>query len=188
MTDSTINPVVLVVIAVFALAVCLALWMYMRNKRTQKLRSQFGPEYEKAIAEHKDRGHAEAELERRAKRVAKFNIRPLDPDERAKYADAWQREQSQFVDDPRAAVSHADALVQEVMRLRGYPVSDFDHNAADLSVDHPHVVENYRIAHEIAVQESKGEGSTEDLRKAMISYRALFEDLLEIEKPVEMRR
>jgi hypothetical protein len=162
----------------------------MQKRRTQKLRSRFGPEYDKAIGEHRDRGHAESELQKRATRVAKFNVHPLKAEDRLRYTEEWRREQSRFVDDPRAAVNQADTLVQEVMQRRGYPVGDFDQSAADLSVDHPRVVENYRIAHEIALRERQGASDTEDLRKAMVSYRALFEDLLDqtVEKPEEVRK
>jgi hypothetical protein len=164
--------------------------MFIQKRRTQSLRSKFGPEYDKAIDSHKDRTHAESDLEKREKRVAKFNIRSLSGEERIKYAEDWRTEQSLFVDDPRSAVKHADVLVQDVMKRRGYPVSDFEQNAADLSVDHPQVVENYRTAHEIAIRDGRGQSTTEDLRKAMVSYRALFEDLLEqpVDKPVEVRR
>jgi hypothetical protein len=151
----------------------------MKKERTQKLRSKFGPEYDRAIDSHGNRSHAESELERRAKRVAAFNIHPLTADECAQYADDWRREQSLFVDDPKAAVRHADNLVQDVMKRRGYPVGDFEQNAADLSVDHPGLVENYRIAHDIALRDQRGRASTEDLRRAMVSYHALFDDLLE---------
>jgi hypothetical protein len=178
MNLTTLNPAVLILIVALVLTIGIALWMYIQKERTQKLRSKFGPEYEKAIGEHRDRGHAESELQKREKRVAKFNIHPLKAEDRSRYAEDWRREQSLFVDDPRAAVNHADTLVQDVMQCRGYPVGDFDQNAADLSVDHPRVVENYRIAHEIALREGQGVGNTEDLRKAMVSYRALFEDLL----------
>jgi hypothetical protein len=179
----------LAVLILIVLAIAVALWMYMRKKRTEKLRSKFGPEYNKAVLQHRDRGHAELELEKREKRVAKFHIHPLKTEECARYTEAWSREQSLFVDDPQAAVTHADALVRNVMQRRGYPVGDFDQNAADLSVDHPDVVENYRVAHEIAVREGRGPGGTEDLRKAMVCYRALFKDLLETtEKPQEVRK
>jgi hypothetical protein len=190
MSLTTINPTTLMLIAGLVLAIGIAVWMYIRKERTQKLRSKFGSEYDKAIAEHKDRGHAESELQKRAERVAKFNIQPLKAEDRSRYTEDWRREQSRFVDDPRAAVDHADTLVQHVMQRRGYPVGDFDQNAADLSVDHPRVVENYRIAHEIALQKRQGVGDTEDLRKAMVSYRALFEDLLvdNVEKPEEARK
>lgn len=189
MTQISLNPIMLSLIVGIILAVGFALWMYIQKKRTQTLRSKFGPEYDKAIGEHQDRGHAESELEKRTKRVAKFKIHPLNTEDRARYSEDWRREQSLFVDDPRAAVNHADTLVQSVMQRRGYPVGDFDQNATDLSVDHPRVVENYRIAHEIALREGQNRGSTEDLRKAMVSYRALFEDLLEtVEKPEEVQK
>ena len=191
MSLTTLNPSMLIVIVGVVLAVGVGMWIYMQKKRTQQLRSKFGPEYDKAVAEHRDRGHAESELQKRATRVAKFNVHPLEAGDRAKYAEDWRQEQSLFVDDPRAAVNHADTLVQDVMQRRGYPVGNFDQNATDLSVDHPRVVENYRVAHEIALREGQGSGTTtEDLRKAMVSYRALFEDLLGqiIDKPVEVRK
>jgi hypothetical protein len=190
MSLSNLTPAMMILIAVAILAIGAAIWMYMQKKRTQDLRSKFGPEYDKAIDIHGGRAHAESDLAKREKRVAKFNIRSLRDDERVKYAEDWRVEQSMFVDDPRTAVKHADILVQDVMKQRGYPVSDFEQNAADLSVDHPRVVENYRAAHEIAIRDGRGQSSTEDLRKAMVSYRALFEDLLEqpINKPVEVTR
>jgi hypothetical protein len=180
--------IVLIVVAI--LAIGFAAWMYLQKKKTQDLRTKFGPEYDKAIGAHKDRSHAESELEKREKRVAQFHIRPLRDEERVRYAEDWRVEQSLFVDDPRAAVRHADTLVQDVMKQRGYPVSDFEQNAADLSVDHPRVVEHYRIAHEIAVRDGKGQSTTEDLRRAMVSYRSLFDDLLEQHalKPEEVRK
>ena len=190
MNLTALNPVILMLAAGLAVAIGIALWMFVQKERTQKLHSKFGPEYDKAIAQHRNRGHAESELQKRVERVAKFHIQPLKTEDRSRYTEDWRREQSRFVDDPRAAVNHADTLVQDVMQRRGYPVGDFEQNAADLSVDHPRVVENYRIAHEIALREGQGAGETEDLRKAMVSYRALFEDLLveTIEKPEEIRK
>jgi hypothetical protein len=179
---------ILLVVAIVAIG--FAIWMFSQKKRTQNLRSKFGPEYDKAIAVHRDRGHAETELADREKRVAKFNIHNLNTEDRARFSEDWRREQSLFVDDPRTAVNNADTLVQDVMQRRGYPVGDFEQNAADLSVDHPRVVENYRAAHTIALRDSRDEANTEDLRKAMVSYRSLFEDLLgqRIDKPEEVRR
>lgn len=187
MSLTTLNPIMLILIVCLVLAIGIAVWMYMQKRQTQMLRSKFGPEYDKAIGEHRDRGHAESELHKRERRVAKFKIHLLKAEDRSRYSEDWRREQSLFVDDPRAALNHADILVRDVMQRRGYPVGDFDENATDLSVDHPLVVENYRIAHEIALREGQGQGSTEDLRKAMISYRALFDDLLNqtAEKPEE---
>jgi hypothetical protein len=179
MDSISINPIVLIIAITVVVAIVVALVLYMKKERTQKLRSKFGPEYDRAIDSHGNRSHAESELERRAKRVAAFNIHPLTADECAQYADDWRREQSLFVDDPKAAVRHADNLVQDVMKRRGYPVGDFEQNAADLSVDHPGLVENYRIAHDIALRDQRGRASTEDLRRAMVSYHALFDDLLE---------
>ena len=190
MSQSNLTPAMMILIVVAILAIGAAVWMYIQKKRTQDLRSKFGPEYDKAIDTHGDRAHAESDLAKREKRVAKFNIHSLRNEERVKYAEDWRVEQSLFVDDPRTAVKHADVLVQDVMKRRGYPVSDFEQNAADLSVDHPRVVENYRVAHEIAIRDGRGQSTTEDLRKAMVSYRDLFEDLLEqpVVKPVEVRR
>ena len=179
MDSNGINPIVLVIIALAVVAIIVALITYMKKERTQKLRSKFGPEYDRAIDAHGNRTHAETELERRAKRVAKFDIHPLTAAECARYAEDWRREQSLFVDDPRAAVRNAHTLVQDVMKRRGYPVGDFEQDAADLSVGHPRVVENYRIAHEIALRDERGRTTTEDLRKAMVSYHALFDDLLD---------
>jgi FtsZ-interacting cell division protein ZipA len=183
------NAVLIIVVVAIVLVICLALWRYLRKRKTETLRSKFGPEYDRALGEHRDRGHAESELEERAKRVAKFEIKPLAPADQTAYSSKWQREQSLFVDDPRAAVNHADLLVEDVMHKRGYPVGDFEQNAADLSVDHPRVVENYRIAHEIALREKNGAANTEELRQAMVSYRALFEDLLDAApRPEEVRK
>jgi hypothetical protein len=187
---TNLTPATLIILVGIILVIGVGLWVYLQKRRTANLRSRFGPEYDRAISDHRDRGHAESELEKREKRVAQFHIHPLSNEERSRYAEDWRREQALFVDDPRAAVKHADALVQEVMQHRGYPVGDFEQNAQDLSVDHPGVVENYRIAHHIAVRDVQGEANTEDLRRAMVSYRALFEDLLgqTIQRPEEVRR
>ncbi len=174
----TQSPAVIILIVLLVVAIALAAWFFIQKNRTQKLKSQFGPEYDKAVGESRSRARAEAELQARVKRTEAFQIRPLSREDTVRFADAWRTEQSLFVDNPRLAVNHADTLVQDVMKRRGYPVGDFEQNAADLSVDHPLVVENYRIAHEIAVRDSRTEVSTEDLRRAMVSYRSLFEDLL----------
>ncbi len=140
---------------------------------------RFGPEYERALSEHGDRRRAEAVLEKRAERIQHLEIRRLPREQRDLFLDRWRATQTKFVDDPRGAVTEADRLVGEVMSARGYPVADFEQQAADLSVEHPMVVENYRAAHEIAVRHERGQASTEDLRQAMVYYRRLFEDLLE---------
>jgi hypothetical protein len=185
MDQISLNPIVLIIAIAAAVAIATALILYIQKEKTQKLRSRFGPEYDRAIDTHGNRSHAESELERRTKRVAKLNLHSLTADECARYADNWRREQSLFVDDPKGSVRHVDKLVQDVMKQRGYPVGDFEQIAADLSVDHPGLVENYRIAHDIALRDQRSRASTEDLRRAMVSYHVLFNDLLE--QPVRIR-
>ena len=167
-----------IVLIVGLIVVGMLAWAFLRRKRTMILRDRFGPEYDLQVREH-GRGRAEAELDRRSRRVERLAIRPLPPADRDRYADMWRGEQARFVDDPKSAVHEADRLVEEVMRRRGYPVGEFEQRAADISVDHPLVVENYRAAHDIATRLERGNAATEDLRQAMIHYRTLFEDLLE---------
>jgi hypothetical protein len=169
----------LIAIIVIALIVIgLAAWYYARQTRSQKLRERFGPEYHQTVRTLKSREAAEAELAAREKRVSRFNIVPLTSADCAKYQQSWLDVQSEFVDHPEDAVLNANRLVREVMEKRGYPVGGFDQAAADLSVDHPQVVENYRAAHRIAERSQRGEADTEELRKAIVYYRALFQDLL----------
>jgi len=152
--------------------------------RTRKLKSQFGPEYDRAVRERGSALTAERELEQRAKRVEKFKVHPLSDSECERFANSWRETQTRFVDDPRGALAEADQLVNQAMKARGYPVGgEFTQRAADLSVEHPRVVEHYRIAHDIADADTRKAASTEDLRLAMKHYRALFEDLLG--RPVE---
>jgi hypothetical protein len=157
------------------------------KRRKAALRERFGPEYERAVKERGSVREAEAALAAREKRVSKFNIRDLGEPERAQYAEHWRKVQSRFVDDPRGAVTDADESVGLLMGARGYPVSDFEQRAADLSVDHPRVVEHYRAAHAIAERHRAGKASTEDLRQAMIHYRSLFEELLDGRRPGNVR-
>jgi hypothetical protein len=167
-----------------ALIVILAVvaWLYLRNRRraTADMRKKFGPEYERAVQTHGSERKAEAKLSDREKRVEKLNIRDLDPTEHERFSKQWQAVQSRFVDSPKGAVAEADDLVSLVMKARGYPVADFDQRAADISVDHPRVVENYRSAHEIALRVGKDAATTEDLRTAMIHYRSLFDELVQV--------
>jgi hypothetical protein len=168
---------VAVVVALFAAGV---LWQLLAVRRTRLLRQQFGPEYKRTVDSRDSKRDAEAELQAREQRRKQLDIRPLAPAARDRYLDLWQRVQSQFVDDPTGAVSSADRLIQQVMAERGYPVEDFEQRVADVSVDHPQVVEHYRQAHAIAESPAMdGDSSTEDLRQAMRHYRALFNDLLE---------
>lgn len=159
----------------------LVMWAYFRN-RSRQLQERFGPEYERTVRETGDRRRAEAELEQRERRVAELHIRPLPPGDLMRFTDQWRQVQARFVDDPKRAIAGADALVGEVMSLRGYPVGEFDQRTADISVDHPHEVGNYRSAHAIAVQRRE-EASTEDLRRAMVQYRTLVEGLLGTDTP-----
>jgi len=150
-----------------------------RQRRSKQLQAGFGPEYGRTLADHGDRHAAEDELRERRERHEQLEIRELEPEARERYAERWRGAQRTFVDQPAEAVGEADALVSEVMSERGYPVEDdFDRRAADVSVEHPVVVENYRSAHEISGRAGRDEASTEDLRQAMIHFRALFEELL----------
>jgi hypothetical protein len=188
MDKTTLVIVVVAVIVVLAIAAA-TVWMYMQKKRTERLRSKFGPEYDRMVESEGDRRQAEKDLEGREKRIEELSIVSLSRDDRERFAGEWQQEQARFVDDPQAAVANADRLVIEVMRARGYPMGNFEQRAADVSVDHAKVIENYRIAHEVAVRDRRGEASTEDLRKALLHYRLLFEDLLETRaKPAEVGR
>jgi hypothetical protein len=169
-----------VLIAIGILAVgALVAWQALARKRTERLRGQFGPEYDRAVESDKSKREAEGELAEREKRHRQLEIRPLSRAARERYIQNWQVVQSRFVDDPRAAVASADSLIQSVMTERGYPVEDFEQRAADVSVDHPEVVENYREGHRLSEASAAGSDSTEDLRQAMRHYRALFEELVE---------
>jgi hypothetical protein len=152
-----------------------------RRKRTERLREQFGPEYERTVAEAGEQRAAEHELVARERKRDKLDIVPLAPEALDKYAQRWRAVQTAFVDDPAGALGDADQLVTEVMHERGYPVADFDQQAADISVDHPMVVENYRAAHAIHLSQQQGDVGTEPRRQAFVHYRALFEQLLETE-------
>jgi ABC-type nickel/cobalt efflux system permease component RcnA len=180
----------LVLVAALIIVVAALAWMLTRQRRSERLRDNFGPEYDRAVAQHGDRRQAESDLEQRRQRVEKFHVQPLRPEQQARFSDAWRATQARFVDDPGGAIREADELIADVMRARGYPVGDFESRAADISVDHPSLVSNYRAAHALALANSAGRATTEDLRQAMMHYRALFEDLLETEQPVrqESRR
>jgi hypothetical protein len=166
--------VVVVVVLLIVIGVLLG-----RERRSRRLKAGFGPEYDRVVAERGDQRAAERELSERRERHAAFELRPLRPEVQERYAQQWQATQRLFVDEPVAAVGKADALVRDVMRDRGYPVDDdFERRAADISVDHPVVVENYRAAQEISARATRGEASTEDLRQSMVHFRALFAELL----------
>ena len=177
-----------VIVVVAAIIVIAVVASALRTKRSRGLRERFGPEYDRVAADAPSRRQAEAELREREQRREELDIRPLDERDRDRFRSRWQDVQAEFVDEPAAAVTDADALIQEVMRARGYPVDDFDTRSADLSVDHPDVVEYYRAAHGIAVAHERGNAGTEELRHAVQHYRRLFEALIEEREPEEATR
>jgi len=172
--------VVLIAVVVIALIAVVAIaFIASRKRRSQKLRERFGPEYDRVVRQEGDPRKAEGVLEFRQKRREKFKIRPLSASDRSSFTVRWNEVQARFVDDPRGAVTVADSLVTDAMQARGYPIGEFDQRAADLSVDYPVIVDNYRAAHDIALRHGAGKASTEDLRQAMVHYRALFQELLD---------
>jgi len=181
MTSTQIALLVIVVIAVVAVAALLIL-----QNRTKKLRARFGPEYDRAVAETGNKFKAEAQLEKVEKRVSQYPLRPLAAADRDRFQQLWRAIQAKFVDDPAGAFVEADQLLGSVMAARGYPPTDFANRATEISVDHSMVVEEYRAGHDIAIRHSQRQASTEDLRKGMVHYRALFEELMR-EEPVPMR-
>jgi len=189
MTLNLVDPKLIALAAAVIVIVVVVAWFYVRKRRstTADLRQKFGLEYDRAVLTHGSERKAEAKLADREKRIEKLNIRDLDSIEHERYSKQWLAVQSRFVDSPKGAVAEADDLVSSVMKARGYPVSDFDQRAADISVDHPRVVENYRSAHEIALRVGKDQATTEDLRTAMIHYRSLFEELVQVPVAVERK-
>ena len=167
-----------ILVAIAAVIIIGLVWVALRRRRSQQLRQRFGPEYDQTLRSEGDVRKAEAVLDARARRVEKLHIRPLAPADAARFDASWRAVQARFVDDPNGAVTEADRLVGEVMAARGYPLGDFEQRVADISVDHADVVMNYRAARDIALQHARGDTTTEDLRQAMVHYRALFRDLL----------
>lgn len=180
--DSQTLITVGITVAVCAL-IGVAVWFAVNQMRSRRLKERFGPEYYRAVDRAQDRDLAEAELEKREERVKKYRIVPLSEHDRAHYQHEWDGVQNHFVDDPRGATREADELISEVMERRGYPVGSFEQSSADLSVDYPTVVENYRAATQIARRNRQGEVGTEDLRQALVYYRALFHELLQAAAP-----
>jgi hypothetical protein len=176
MMDSTTLLIVLAI--ALGVVVLVGIWLYSQQRHTKRLQTEFGPEYERAMRQADSRRDGERELEERQKRIGKLEIKELDADTQRRFADDWRLTQARFVDDPVAAIAEADSLVIRVMEARGYPVGDFDARAADISVDHPNVVPNYRAAHAMAEKNKSGKTSTEELRQAMVHYRSLFDELL----------
>ena len=176
------HPVAVIAIVLGIIVVAFAAWSVWQRQRTDQLRTRYGSEYDRTVAEM-GRQKAESELVDRARRVQRLDIRPLTAEQRERFAREWRAVQAQFVDDPKGAVTQGDRLVEDVMKVRGYPTGDFDQTLADLSVHHSRVVENYRAAREITQRHARGLASTEDLRQAMVLFRDLFVDLLEDREP-----
>ena len=172
------TQLMLALIVIAAIVVIVALWLAVRKRRTEQLRSRFGPEYDRTVHEARTVNQGEATLIERQTRVERLHIRPLSPEDAQRFGQAWRDVQAWFVDDPKGAIVDADRLVAEVMHARGYPIGDFEQRVADISVDHPNVVMNYRAARDIVQDHGRGRASTEDLRQAMVHFRALFADLL----------
>ena len=169
--------VYIVIAAVFIVGLLLVAWIVSRRRRTELLQNRFGPEYERTVRQI-GTARAEADLLEREKRVQKLTLRELTAEERERFVTQWRALQSIFVDAPEEAMTEADRLVDQLMQARGYPVADFEQRAADISVDHPRVVDNYRAARHISFRYQRGDATTEDLRKAILYYRSLFDDLL----------
>lgn len=168
----------IVIIAAIVIVVALIAWTATRKRRTDELRDKFGPEYDRAVSRDGGRRDAESELRERVERHDALNIQPLAPDAAERYRQEWRDVQARFVDAPDDSLRRADGLITEVMQRRGYPMSDFEQRSADLSVDHAQTVQDYRAAHAVSMQTSRGQASTEDQRQAMVHYRALFDDML----------
>jgi hypothetical protein len=174
------NTLILVIVLVVVAIAAVAGILLHKQKQSQRLRRRFGPEYGRTVTELGGQTKAETELKKREDRVARLNITPLTPTDAARFTQAWNGLQSRFIDNPKGVVAEADQLVRELMTKRGYPMGDFERRAADISVDHPGVVATYRAAQVIAARDMRGEADTEELRKAVVHYRTLFDELLEV--------
>ena len=183
---ANIDPNVMVAALMIIALLAIAMWLHFRRHQSHTLERRFGPEYGRTVEEFGSRPKAEAELKARQKRVEQLDIVPLAPAEAARFSESWRSLQARFVDNPKGVLADADRLVRELMQKRGYPMGDFERRAADISVHHPAVVDHYRAAHDIALRDERGEVDTEGMRQAVIHYRALFAELLEVE-PKPMR-
>jgi hypothetical protein len=181
-TIDTQTWIIIAAVVVLGLVALGAAFFYQK-RQSHKLKERFGPEYGRTVNELGGRTKGESELKAREKRVERLEILPLAPPEAARFSEAWQALQGRFVDNPKGVVVQAEQLVRELMEKRGYPMGDFERRAGDISVDHPDVVANYRAAQAIAVRDQRGSADTEELRKAVVHYRALFDELLEVREP-----
>ncbi|MBT2325491.1 hypothetical protein J7E62_24465 [Variovorax paradoxus] len=162
------------------LALIVGGWLVYKKKQSDRLKTRFGPEYARTVGDLGSRTKAETDLKAREARVARLHIVPLSASEADRFSQGWKALQSRFVDNPKGVLVEADLLVRDLMAKRGYPMADFEHRAADISVDHPKVVEHYRAAQATAMRDQRGEADTEELRRAVVHYRALFDELLEV--------
>jgi hypothetical protein len=174
-------------VGVVVLLLALAAWFYTSRRQRVNLRERFGPEYERTV-EAVGKERAESLLRARTDRVSRFNLHKLTQEQATAFAREWRRIQSRFVDDPDGAVGEADQLVTQVMTACGYPLEEFERRAADLSVDHPVVVQNYRTARALALRRQRGEAGTEEMRQAVVNYRALVDELLQVDAHDAHRR
>ena len=186
---TTLIIFIVVIAAIVLIGGAVTWYVIQQDKRRRQVRDEFGPEYHRTLARTGDRDKAQKELEERKKRVSRFDLKTLPREVAERFRNEWRRIQERFVDEPKTATTEADGLVQQVMNQCGYPMAEFDQRAADISVDHPDVVQNFRRAHQISQANERGEASTEDLRQAFVYYRALFLELLEPERaPAESTR
>ena len=179
------NPTAIVIVVIAVIVAVAAIVFALMQRRSARLRQRFGPEYDRAVRDTGNRYRAEARLERLENRVKKLDIRSLRPEERARYREKWTAIQARFVDDPNLALQQADEIVRDVMGTCGYPLTGFEDQAAQLSVDHPRVVEHYREGRAVAVRQARREASTEEVRRGLIHYRTLFDELVGV--PVQTR-
>ena len=184
---TTIQLVVAAVVIVAMILVAVGLYLQRRKARTLAFRNRFGSEYERAVVKHGSAREAEAKLAARENRVGTLTIHELGATERERFVTEWHTVQSRFVDHPKTAVTEADDLINALLEARGYPQASFEQRAADVSVHYPRVMENYRVAHSIAVRLGQSEATTEELRTAMIQYRNIFDDLLQAPRQLETR-
>jgi hypothetical protein len=184
---TTTQIVVTAILFVVVVGIAVAAYIKHRRTRTRALRNRFGSEYDRAVITHGSSHQAEAKLTDRQTRVKSFEIRDLGATERERFVAEWQTVQSRFVDHPKSAVTEADDLINALLEARGYPHASFEQRAADISVTYPRVMENYRLAHSIAVRPGRVEATTEELRTAMIQYRAIFDELEQAQRPAETK-
>jgi hypothetical protein len=182
MNTVSLNTII-IALALVAAMIAVVAWVFMRQRQSRQLQERFGPEYGRTVKELGGRSKAELDLKERESRVARLNITPLTVSEAARFTEAWNNLQGRFIDNPKGALAEADHLVTELMQKRGYPMSDFEGRAADISVEYPSVVAAYRAARDIEVRDKRGEADTEELRQAIVHYRTLFDKLLEVEEP-----